>query len=127
MALAHTVAEMITTSFRKWCRAGRKGVFCKALEREHEGILDYPERIHTVMLGLLDIKIRKEIESAPKKKRGRIAETIVELFMSEIVDLYQRTQTDVPFDQFLDLLRQQFPTQQELEVHLEQNAPKQPT
>lgn len=123
MTITQTIASKIKQSFEEWNRSGQKGLFCKFLEKQEEGILELLQELPMVR-GQLDRKLLKELDKKPVQRP--LSDAILAIYMPQITLLYQQKKTKETFEQFLDQLRREYSTSDTLEAYLKKSSRQQP-
>ena len=120
MTLEQTILRKIQEAFEAWERVGRRGLFRVFLEKEEEGILDLLAELPSVRTTLgRDREGRKILAELDQKPPHRaVPESILGLYMHEITRVYQRGHIPGSFEVFLDRLRRECSTADELDTLL---------
>ena len=120
MTLEQTLLRKIREAYQAWERAGRKGLFRVFLNKQEEGILDLLTELPGVRTALgrdrAGRKILAELDQKPPHRP--IPESILALYMHEITRVYQSGHVTGSFEAFLERLRRECSTADELDALL---------
>lgn len=120
MTLEQTILHKIEKAFDAWDRAGRPGLFRTFLNRHEEGILDIlvelPNTRATLGRTRDGRKLLAEIDKAPPRRA--VADTVIAQYMDAITHAYQRDAQAGSFEAFLERIRKECSTAEDLETFL---------
>lgn len=120
MTLEQTILRKIREAYQAWERAGRRGLFRVFLENQEEGILDLLAELPGVRTTLArDREGRKTLAELDQKPPHRaVSESILALYMHDIAGVYRSGHIAGSFEAFLDRLRRECSTADELDALL---------
>lgn len=120
MTLEQTILRKIEKAFDAWDRAGRPGLFRTFLERHEEGILDILAELPNVRVilgGSRDgRRLLTELDKVPPRRA--VADNVIAQYMDAITRAYQRNAAAGSFEAFLERIRKECSTTQDLEAFL---------
>ena len=120
MTLEQTVLRKIEEAFASWDRAGKPGLFRTFLERQEEGItdilLELPDVRTTLARTRLGRRILAEVDKAPPHKA--VSDNILAQQMDRITRVYQRAAQAGSFQAFLERIRRECSTEEDLGAFL---------
>lgn len=120
MNLEQTLLRKIEKAFDAWDQAGRPGLFRTFLERQEEGILDILVELPNILIVLSRTrdgrKITAELDKVPPRRA--VADNVIAQYMDAITRAYQHTGMTGSFQAFLERIRKECSTAEDLEAFL---------
>lgn len=123
MTLEQTLLRKIQEAFDAWDRAGRPGLFRTFLQRQEEGILDVLAELPNIRVTLGrnrdGRKLLAELDKVPPRRA--VADNVLAQYMDAITRAYQRTAAAGSFAAFLERIRKECSTAEDLETFLKRH------